>query len=32
MTRDEMRQFFEHRADAWRRLDIAALMLTHTDD
>ena len=32
MTRDEMRQFFEHRTDVWRRLDIAALVLTHTDD
>lgn len=32
MTRDEMRQFFDNRTDAWRRLDIAALILMHTDD
>lgn len=32
MTHDETRQFFERRVDAWRRRDVEALMLAHTDD
>jgi steroid delta-isomerase-like uncharacterized protein len=32
MTRDETQQFFDRRVDAWRRRDVEALMLAHTDD
>src|SRR5688572_14430530 len=32
MTRYEAEQFFDRRVDAWRRRDVDALMLAHTDD
>src|SRR5688500_10448831 len=32
MTRGEAEQFFDRRVDAWRRRDVDALMLAHTDD
>lgn len=32
MTRDDAQQFFNRRIDAWRRHDVEALMLAHTDD
>ena len=32
MTRTEAQQFFENRLDAWRRRDVEALMLAHTED
>ena len=32
MTRAEAQQFFDRRIDAWRRRDIDALTLAHTDD
>jgi steroid delta-isomerase-like uncharacterized protein len=32
MTRDDAQQFFDRRVDAWRRRDVEALMLAHTDD
>jgi steroid delta-isomerase-like uncharacterized protein len=32
MTRDAAQQFFDRRVDAWRRRDVEALMLAHTDD
>ena len=32
MTSDETRLFFERRTDAWRRRDVEALILTHTED
>ena len=32
MTHEEMREFFDNRVEAWRRRDVEALMLAHTDD
>src|SRR5918996_361796 len=32
MTRDDAQQFFDRRVAAWRRRDVEALMLAHTDD
>ena len=32
MTRDETRQFFDRRIDAWRRRDLDALGREHTED
>ena len=32
MTRDDAQQFFDRRVEAWRRRDVEALMLAHTDD
>jgi steroid delta-isomerase-like uncharacterized protein len=32
MTRAETQRFFDRRVDAWRRRDVDALMLAHTDD
>ena len=32
MTRDETREFFDRRVDAWRRRDIDVLMRAHTHD
>jgi steroid delta-isomerase-like uncharacterized protein len=32
MTRDETLLFFDRRLDAWRRLDVDALVRAHTDD
>jgi steroid delta-isomerase-like uncharacterized protein len=32
MTRDETRQFFDRRIDAWRLRDLDALTRAHTDD
>ena len=31
MTRDEVQQFFDRRADAWRRRDVAALTRDHAE-
>jgi steroid delta-isomerase-like uncharacterized protein len=32
VTRDETRQLFDRRVDAWRRHDVDVLMSAHTDD
>ena len=32
MTRDEAQQFFDRRVEAWKRRDVEALMLGHTED
>lgn len=32
MTRAETQRFFDRRVDAWRRRDVDALVLAHTDD